>query len=351
MRIIMFTLVVATITTASLRMRGLGTGFDKLVDDKIDDLLAFPQSGALSSDWLAAIEIAVPEDFRLKVRSPGPWSVIAAVDAELGIGDPFASPTLGVATEAAPWSFGVRATLENLYVTSTPSFYTPGDSIWGWAGTEHWEIGHATIGVRRVLPAVTIDGNVDVTLHAATRWVGMAPDTFYRSSDRSTVVITPRIRVTAPRGPVRWRGLVSYSHESELDEIYDSLGYSVESSINTDHRVGLAGGLTWSPTPNLLVTSGLRGGVAAYRLWSWNFTVPAGLEWTHGPLVVRLGADLTGGFTTLPWFNEVTTPRFYAGTYFGFSLRPLPRIRLDFLPSLDNVANLRAWHFGAVVDI
>jgi hypothetical protein len=318
---------------ASVRMDGLGPGLVDLVDDPVTDLLRYPQLNVLTPGWLVGVEMNQAGHYFPYARTSGRWSVAAALDATLNDARLYCDPSLALATQVGPVSMGVSATADFLDEPIVP----PGDSPpWIYAATVR-EVGEAVIGARWNGPGFVLDCRAGGYEWEAFGW-RPSGDSAVLVDRREHPSLTSALRMTWPGEHLSWRGIVDYAY---TDEVW-FVGYGL-----TDmHTLSLTGGTTFA-TSALLAAGSVR--VAATILkycWIWNLRLPVGVEWSQGPVTLRLGADAAVSFATA----GKTYRGFKGHTYVGLGLRPVERLRLDFVPDMDNAANLRAWKLAAAFE-
>jgi hypothetical protein len=324
-------LFVCSAALGSVRLDGLGSGLLDIIEDPVADMTRYPQLNVLAPGWLVGVEMNQTGHYRPYARTSGRWSVAAALDATLKDTRVYCDPSLALATQAGPVSLGVSATADFL---DEPIVPPKRDSPpWIYA-VRIREVGEAVIGARWYGRGFTLDGSVRGYEWEAFDW---------RPSGDSAVLVdrhehpslTSSLRMTWPGKHLNWRGIVDYAYVDEVGVI----GYG----LTDKHSVSLSGGTAFA-TATLLAAGGLR--VAASDLtyyWTWNLRLPVGIEWSPGPVTLRLGADAAVSFATA----KPTYRGFKGHTYVGLGLRPVERLRLDFVPDMDDAANLRGWELAA----
>ena len=326
------------LSLASVRLDGLGPNLVDIIDDPVTDLLLYPQVNVLTPGWLAGIETNQSGYYHpYASRTTGRWSVAAALDATLGDTLYVYSPSLALSAQAGQLSFGVAATTFGIGDWAKPPRWLSEDTAAGWGAfsTGNWRV---TLGARWHGPGFTLDGNVSGGA-SEELYGGLVPSCY-----SEVKAFTPSLRMSWPGEHLSWRGVVVYDYVRDR-HIQPDWTHPQVSDFRT---LALVGGPTFT-AGNLLACAGLRAELDPYgHEWAWGFNLPAGIEWNPGPAVFRLGTEpLVVHAPSLPGKVHMA---FENHVYIGFGLRPAKRLRLDFMPDMENAANLRAWHLAAALD-
>jgi hypothetical protein len=342
-------LLASSVSFASIRMTGLGPNMVGVVDDPVTDMLRYPQLNALEDEWLTGLEMRQPGDYFPFARTPGRLSVAAALDAELEEEGADGDPSLAVSWRTDKLAIGASVTAWAINQRPRDDWEDlRGDTSASWSGYGYG-LGEGTIGCSWSKPGFALDGNIDVDLARGFWWRGTL-DSFVQCGDNRSTVISPVLRLTFARDRITWRVLASYSHTFFHEDFYDTLGERSYKRRENWHTLGLTGGATLRPAPSFLVATELRSRVSpAAQECTWDFLLPAGCEWHHGPLTLRMGAEAGVTLSSAAWRHGKIGVRFYNQTYFGLGLTPIPRVSLDFTPYMEDIASLRGWKVGATV--
>jgi hypothetical protein len=236
---------------------------------------------------------------------------------------------------------------------SGPGFWTRGDTNWNWAEGASGNVGKGTVGIRWTGSGLALDCGVNVARDWWVGFLGVAPDTYVRTHDGLQTHVSPTIRLSIYNGQVCWRLLASYTQTVLQQRLFDTLGNWKSKTLLLKNRAyELTGGLTYSPSNDLVAAIGVRspGWLNANHTWTWSLLVPLGLEWTRGPVIVRIGAEVTYCEVSEDWSGETIEQGVHRNVYFGLGLRPVERLHLDFVPDMDNAANLRGWSLAVAID-
>jgi len=327
-------LLACGLSLASVRMDGLGWNLSDLIDDPVADMLTYPQLNVLSPGRLVGVEMNQLGYYHPYARATGRLSVAATLDAGLGGLTASCDPSLALATQVGPLSLGASARFAFIDEPVSP----PKDISWRWITFNH-DVGIAVVGVRWNRPAMALDVNVSGGEYDHYMWsTDGGSDTLF---ERYCVTsLTPLLRVTWLREHLSWRAIISYGCGGT--DWPDHHFYIEERTLSLGGGPAFAAG-------NLLAVAGLRANASSYGGdWLWDLRLPAGVEWSPGPVVFRLGTYAQCSFRTSA--AGATYQGFVGHVSIGLGLRPVEHLRLDFVPDMDNAANLRGWSLAAALD-
>jgi hypothetical protein len=326
-------------------MDGIGPNLAGIVDDQVTDLLCYPQLNALARGWLVGIEMNQSGDYYPYARTPGPLSLAAALDATLRDSAVDCNPSAALAVQTGQWSIGAGTTVGTLGNRVVPPEELIGDTSSLLIYTVREGV-RATAGARWAGSGLSVDGNLSGFRRDGLEW-RVTRDSVVQAGDYSETSVSPSLRVTVPGEHLCWRGIASYTHWYGGWRYYEWPEYPRE----TTHELALGGGLTYGHGPSLLGAAGLQAAVSPVaHYWSWSFRLPVGLEWDSGPIAARLGADVSLSLRTVKWRGGAIETHFGNRVYFGLGLKPTEHLRLDFVPYMENVADLRGWRLAAALD-
>jgi hypothetical protein len=323
-------LLICSVAPGSVRLEGLGPNLVDLIDDPVTDLMRYPQLNVLTPGWLVGTEKGPVKSYPY-ARITGRWSVAAATEATRGDTMYVCSPSLAAATRSRVLSFGLALTISRLGDWERRPEWVANHAKAGWEALSmgNWR---ANVGCRWNGPGFIVDGNLS----------GFAsehlPDPYIYSLMKE---LTPSLRVTWSGEHLSWRGLAVFDWERRREYLKDE-NTSPNPYVWRSQTLALVGGPTFILGDSLACV-GFRAGIGRDNSdWRWGFHLPIGIEWTPGPVVFRLGAEATVD----KWWM-LQRPGFDDGIYFGLGLKPIDRLRLDFVPDMDDAANLRGWELAA----
>jgi hypothetical protein len=329
-------LLACGLSPASVRLDGFGPNLVDIIDDPVTDLLRYPQLNVLAPGWLVGVETNQSGYFHPYARTTGRWSVAAALDATLGDTFYVYSPSLALSAQTGKLSIGVAATIPGLGDWATPPKWLSEDTAFGWGAffTGNW---HVMLGARWRGSGFTLDGNLRGAI--SEEQYGPAP---YCYSE--VKAFAPSLRISWPGEHLSWRGMMIYDYTRDRQIQPDW----THPQVSLYRTLALVGGPTFT-AGNLLVCAGLRAGISpSIHDWTCGFHLPVGVEWSPGPVVFRLGAEPIVAHA--PWLPGKLGMVFENHVYIGLGLRPVEHLRLDFVPDMDNAANLRGWSLAAALD-
>jgi hypothetical protein len=330
-------LLACGLSLASVRLDGLGPNLVDIIDDPVTDLLRYPQLNVLTPGWLVGVErdhsFGYP-CYNPYARVTGRWSVAATLRATHGDTMYFCTPSLAVATRSRAFNVGVALTISRPGDWETRPEWARRDAKTRWEAHSigNWRAG---VGCRWNGPGLTIDGNLSGVANEERR------DPYVYSLAKE---LNSLLRVTWSGEHLRWRILAAYDWEHRREYIDDE-NLNPNPYVWRSQTLALISGPTFI-VGDLLVCVGLRSGIGRDDgHWKWGFHVPIGIEWTPGLVVFRLGVEgAVDKWSTLP------RPGFDDGIFLGLGLSPTDRLRFDFVPDMDNAANLRGWELAAAFE-
>jgi hypothetical protein len=336
-------LLACGLSPASVRMDGLGPNLAGLIDDPVSDLLSYPQLNVLTPGWLVGVETNQSDYYHPYARTTGRLSVAAALAATLGDTAYDYAPSLALAAQAGKLSIGVATTVSGLGGWAIPPGWLIQDTTPSWMRffRGDWQV---TLGTRWNGPGFTLDGDVG----------GSAGDEFFSHVRHDSVYIydyyewkslTPSLRIGWPGQRLSWRGIIGY-HYLRLRRTGPNW---TNPQVSLDHTLSLSGGPTFT-AGDLLACAGLRLATNPTVPFGLTARLPAGIEWSPGPVIFRLGTDPRVLYSSDPRVPRELRLVFWNSICIGLGLRPVEHLRLDFVPDMDNAANLSGWSLAAAFD-
>ncbi len=327
----------ASAAGSSLRMRGLGTNLAGIVDDSVSDVTAYLQRNCLSSDWRGGLEVRQDSCYPLYCVSRGPFSAGVVTEPRLGNSvDWQLRMTLPVSFRAGGLAWGIAPTFPcRLRVLTS----VEGESGYTRLYYDDYRL-NGRAGMLWRTGKWAVDLNYELGRSRQSTYTVSQGDTWFESVE-GYVYQQPEVRLTFGTGKAVLRALAQYRDVVEPCSLH--IGGDKWDLLNDTVRlVNLVGGVVLRPAGQFLVAAAIR-----YRYlnrvntyWTYNVGVPVGVEYGAGPITVRLGAEVytANSYDRFLFARQVT---------FGFSVRPLPGLTLDFAPTIDSLTNLSGWEFGA----
>jgi hypothetical protein len=316
-----------------------------IIDDDIWDFSYYAQGNCAHTNWMAGAEVLADDRYGLFARSPGPVSFGAVLPFELSDARQ-ADLILPVSFRVLRLNWGIATYIPHIVAPTPDTTFDPGSILFDF--TYPWS---SVVGCGWSRPGIALDANLGVAFKEFTNWTVPESAVVIATRDRFAGQI-PSVRLTLGSRELMFRSILTYEHWFHQHVEYQHLHLRAEWD-EPDHAADLALGVAWRPGDRLLVAAALRGRARALvneqasprADWKLNARLPVGVEFTTGVLTTRVGADLY--WTNLPWVEQ----QFQRNIYAGLAVRVHRSVMLEFLPDLDNAANLRGWELAASVRI
>lgn len=324
---------------ASLRMEALGTDLIGIIDDPGTDMTEYPEGNTFRTDWLTGLELPESDFYGLRVLKPGPFSIGADVFGYLGMYAGFPHLTVPVSFRAAGLGWGAAIGFPRWF----PAAIDTADPVGATAYFPRLE-DHATLGACWLGRGLRLDARLAVSVEQSETWVDTGAGA-RRSTSDVLASQEPSLRLAANFGDLTLSTGASYLRQG--DYLTDAVSGARIDHPDVINRLTPYVGFAYSRRKGLTLAAALKPQVTLETFggsdWSWGLSVPVGIEWTTGILTARLGAELAtpfpNSFTEAPSFSRYLTA--------GFAVKPVPRLTLDFNPSVDDLSNLYEWQLGA----
>jgi hypothetical protein len=324
---------------ASLRMDALGTGLVGIIDDPGTDMTEYPEGNTFRTDWLTGLELQAGDWYSLRFLKPGPFSIGADLDAYLSTGgQPYLK--IPVSFRAAGLGWGAAVDLPRWYPLVLDTTYDVGTNVYYPRFT-----GGVMLGTCWSSRGLRLDARLAIDVERMEIWVDTGAGARHHQ-DLLYAAQVPSLRLTVDHGDLMFRAFIRYARSANT--FTDTANGMQSEDLSVCHSFTPCVGIVYRPGQHVTVAVALKPNVALWTPWSsgwtWSGVVPAGVEWTTGILTARVGVAL-GTASDGYKFNEV--PSFRRSVTAGLAVKPVPRLTLDFNPSVDDLSNLTEWQLGA----